>query len=197
LGATCFGQPVKNRVPLVLVPAFVIAHEIGHHLLGHVEDRLRHRIALENNQHRERELERARLAFEALALVKSLNRLVPPRVRRELRKLRRELKKFQRRFSKLFPAVTAKLLEATAPILAALLEMPYDQNDEFHADMLGLCLMHRSGFDLNDASAFFERMNKKSGKHHLGSIEWLGTHPSPQSRLRFVQQLVMKLKRRP
>lgn len=57
--------------------------------------------------------------------------------------------------------------------------LPYSREHESEADHLGLFYMAKAGYDPSEAIAFWERM-EASGHH--GPLEFLSTHPSPETR---------------
>jgi predicted Zn-dependent protease len=63
-----------------------------------------------------------------------------------------------------------------------LLLMPYGRGDETEADVLGLDLMSRAGFDPRQAPALWVNMGKASGGQ--APPEFMSTHPSNESRIR-------------
>lgn len=63
-----------------------------------------------------------------------------------------------------------------------LLLLPYGRGDETEADVLGLDLMSRAGFDPRQAPALWVNMGKASGGQ--APPEFMSTHPSNESRIR-------------
>lgn len=62
-----------------------------------------------------------------------------------------------------------------------LLLMPYGRHDETEADVIGMDLMAKSGFDPRQAPELWRNMAREGG----GSPpEFMSTHPSPESRIR-------------
>jgi len=59
------------------------------------------------------------------------------------------------------------------------LMLPYSRDLESEADKYGLYLMAIAGYDPGESVKFWDRMNKLSG----GSIEFLSTHPSSETRI--------------
>jgi predicted Zn-dependent protease len=59
---------------------------------------------------------------------------------------------------------------------------------ESEADHLGLIFMAIAGYDPREAVTFWERMAKsKDGK---GGLEFLSTHPSDETRIRQIRELL-------
>ncbi len=63
-----------------------------------------------------------------------------------------------------------------------LLLMPYGRGDETEADVLGLDLMARAGFDPRQAPALWVNMGRANGGN--APPEFMSTHPSNESRIR-------------
>lgn len=63
-----------------------------------------------------------------------------------------------------------------------LLLLPYGRGDETEADVLGMDLMARAGFDPRQAPALWVNMGKASGGN--APPEFMSTHPSNESRIR-------------
>ena len=178
--------------------AFVLAHEISHYLLEHVDDRVRHRLALENDKYRERELDRLRLFIEGRKLIRQFRKTLPRALRRELKRAEKEFRKLKVTFQRMYPEVVRDILKATAPLVTAILEAPYDQDDEYTADRLGLCLMSLAKFEVKAPAAFFEALTggESSATRPSAVADWLSTHPSSSARIEFSKKLRKYLRKR-
>jgi predicted Zn-dependent protease len=71
------------------------------------------------------------------------------------------------------------------------LELPNSRTGESEADRLGIEIAARAGYDPNAAISLWQKMAKLSGG--AGGPEWLSTHPSDQTRIANLQQLVPKV----
>ena len=66
--------------------------------------------------------------------------------------------------------------------------LPYSRVQESEADHLGLIFMAIAGYDPQEAVTFWERMAKsKDGK---AALEFLSTHPSDETRIRQIRELL-------
>lgn len=63
--------------------------------------------------------------------------------------------------------------------------LPFSRSQESEADLIGLELMARSGFDPRASVSLWENMIEASGS---GPPEFLSTHPSGETRIRSLQQ---------
>ncbi|MDR0542035.1 MAG: M48 family metallopeptidase [Dysgonamonadaceae bacterium] len=63
--------------------------------------------------------------------------------------------------------------------------LPFNRKQELEADRLGLILMAIAGYDPNAAIPFWERMSQQGNK---GSVEFLSTHPSDNTRIADIQK---------
>ncbi len=62
--------------------------------------------------------------------------------------------------------------------------LPFSRSQESEADLIGLRLMAKSGFDPKQSVELWRNMKASSGG---GGPEWLSTHPSPDSRIRTLE----------
>lgn len=88
-------------------------------------------------------------------------------------------------------------IEYGAEIAAALglgldvgLLLPYSRDQEIEADALGLGTMSAAGFNPREAVTLWERMQAANSNR---SPEFLATHPTPQSRIREIEQILQTL----
>lgn len=65
--------------------------------------------------------------------------------------------------------------------------LPYSRLHESEADRLGLVFMAMAGYDPNAAVAFWQRMSEKEG---ASPPEFLSTHPSDETRISNIKQLI-------
>jgi predicted Zn-dependent protease len=66
--------------------------------------------------------------------------------------------------------------------------LPYSRLHESEADHLGLIFMAMAGYDPRQAPAFWERMSAE--KQGAGPPEFLSTHPSDETRIRKIRELI-------
>ncbi len=64
--------------------------------------------------------------------------------------------------------------------------LPFSRTHESEADYIGLDLMAKAGFDPSESVTLWQNMAQKSG--NSTTPEFLSTHPSPQTRIRDLQQ---------
>lgn len=100
-------------------------------------------------------------------------------------------------------AVGNLVLQATAPEYSNIFNqaygvgtnlavmLPYSRLHESEADEIGIHLMAKAGYDLDEAVKFWENMNKNSKE----SIEFLSTHPSNKTRINDLIKLIKKIKK--
>src|SRR5699024_9074480 len=67
--------------------------------------------------------------------------------------------------------------------------LPYGRGQESEADIIGLELMARAGFDPRAAVALWHNMDAAGG---AAPPEWLSTHPSNASRIQHLKQYMGK-----
>ena len=70
--------------------------------------------------------------------------------------------------------------------------LPFSRFQESEADHLGLIFMAIAGYDPNEAVGFWKRMAQmKSGQ---APPEFLSTHPSDETRIRKIKEMIPKAK---
>lgn len=77
------------------------------------------------------------------------------------------------------------------PVGAQLGMLKYGRSMELDADEAGLYLMAMAGYNPQEATAFWERMNQASGGQQ-GQPEFLSTHPNPGNRIAQIQAIMPK-----
>ncbi len=182
--------------------AFVLGHEVGHHVFRHLELRARHMVAMRSGERRLAAIEAARVALEATKISRDLMRALPPSARAEVKKAIRINRQLVRNADRLLerwvPEIYAELLEETAPFVTALLEMPFDQLDEHDADLVGLCLAHLSGYDASTALRFFKQVGEAEPDQDpplpAAVSDWLRTHPPTAARHARLAALIPRLR---
>ncbi len=69
--------------------------------------------------------------------------------------------------------------------------LPYGRLQENEADEIGIYLMHKAGYNVNEALNFWKNMS--AGKEK--SNEFFSTHPSSQTRIKNIQNAISNIKR--
>jgi predicted Zn-dependent protease len=67
--------------------------------------------------------------------------------------------------------------------------LPYGRMQESEADEIGIYLMNKAGYDLNEALKFWENMS--NGKKDTN--DFLSTHPSSATRIKDIQKVIIKV----
>ena len=67
--------------------------------------------------------------------------------------------------------------------------LPYGRLQEIEADEIGILLMYKAGYNLNEAVKFWENMSE--GKS--GGSEFFSTHPSSNTRVSDIQKVIHKI----
>jgi len=80
------------------------------------------------------------------------------------------------------------LAAALTGAAAAFVNLAYGRDAELEADARGLKYMAQAGYDPREAVAFWQRMQAASGGG--GGPEWLSTHPSNDSRIDQIRDLL-------
>lgn len=76
-----------------------------------------------------------------------------------------------------------------AQVSAGLLQLKFSRDQENEADSLGVRFTYQAGYDPRGLLTMFEKFKSLSQGM---SIEWLSTHPLPDTRIRNVQQMISK-----
>jgi hypothetical protein len=74
---------------------------------------------------------------------------------------------------------------------AGTLLLKYSRDYEKQADLLGVQIMARAGYDPNDLGRMFETISKQS--RSSGAPEWLSSHPNPGNRSQYIAQEARQL----
>jgi len=61
----------------------------------------------------------------------------------------------------------------------------YSRDDEKQADLLGVQMMARAGYDPRDLAQMFETIEKEGGSR---PPQWLSDHPNPENRVEYIEQ---------
>ncbi|WP_240776308.1 M48 family metallopeptidase [Nitrincola alkalilacustris] len=92
----------------------------------------------------------------------------------------------------LIGAVVASGEEPSPALMAALglgaqvgVMLPFSRQHELEADLIGLDLMARAGFDPQQSITLWQNMSRSGGGQ---SVEFLSTHPGHETRIRTLQQ---------
>ncbi len=67
--------------------------------------------------------------------------------------------------------------------------MPYGRMQENEADEIGIILMQKAGYDLNEAIKFWDNMSKDKEKVN----EFFSTHPSSENRIENIKSIINKI----
>jgi predicted Zn-dependent protease len=70
--------------------------------------------------------------------------------------------------------------------------LPYSRSHEYEADEIGVNLMHKAGYNINEAISFWKNMQQVSSS---SQIEFLSTHPLSENRIEKLSQVIKKLKK--
>ncbi len=73
--------------------------------------------------------------------------------------------------------------------------LPFSRSHESEADRIGLTLMAMAGYDPAEAANLWRRMQEQSGGQE--PLEFLSTHPNPQTRIEIFKNGLPRLKPRP
>ncbi|MBU1216361.1 M48 family metallopeptidase [bacterium] len=68
--------------------------------------------------------------------------------------------------------------------------LPYSRSHEHEADEIGIHLMKKAGYNINEAVEFWKNMKQSKG---AAQLEFLSTHPNDDNRIERITQIVKKL----
>ncbi|TBR22474.1 M48 family peptidase [bacterium] len=93
-------------------------------------------------------------------------------------------------------AASSKLYEQLYGLGAGLVVLSYSRAQESEADHIGLILMQKAGYDMEEAVAFWGRMTKATeGKRSNGPLDkFLSTHPASQERQDQIKKWIPEVK---
>ena len=93
-------------------------------------------------------------------------------------------------------AASNKLYEQLYGLGAGLVVLSYSRAQESEADQIGLILMQKAGYDLQEGVSFWGRMAKATeGKRSGGPLDkFLSTHPASQERQAQIQKWIPEIK---
>lgn len=74
-----------------------------------------------------------------------------------------------------------------AQVSAGILQLKYSRDQENEADTLGVRFSYQSGYDPRGLISMFEKFK---AMERGSSVEWLSTHPLPETRIKNVQQMI-------
>ncbi len=83
--------------------------------------------------------------------------------------------------------VTISLTAAAAQVA---LTLPNSRTSESEADVLGIEIAAKAGYDPNAAVSLWQKMERVSGN---GGLEFLSTHPAPDNRQKKLKQLIPEM----
>jgi len=74
--------------------------------------------------------------------------------------------------------------------------LPFSRSHESEADEIGVRLMYKAGYDVDEAVKFWQNMKKMKG-NKSSSNDFFSTHPSDDKRIKAIKELVAQLKKQP
>jgi predicted Zn-dependent protease len=98
----------------------------------------------------------------------------------------------KRTFGRLVPKEFHKLLDTAYDIGKNLTAMlPFSRHQEIEADRYGIRLMHKAGYNLDEAIKFWKNMEKYS---KTNIPEFLSTHPNHHHRIKIIKEEIEKIR---
>ncbi len=70
--------------------------------------------------------------------------------------------------------------------------LPFSRSHEHEADEIGIHLMYKAGYDMNEATKFWQNMKAAKGE---APTEFLSTHPSDDNRISSIQKTIDKIQK--
>ncbi len=70
--------------------------------------------------------------------------------------------------------------------------LPFSRSHEHEADEIGIHLMHKAGYDMHEATKFWQNM--KAGKGEAPA-EFLSTHPSDDNRIKAIEKTIKSIEK--
>jgi predicted Zn-dependent protease len=71
--------------------------------------------------------------------------------------------------------------------------LPYSRSHEYEADEIGIHLMKKAGYNINEAVEFWKNMKQSKG---AAQPEFLSTHPNDDNRIQRITQIVKELNKK-
>lgn len=87
--------------------------------------------------------------------------------------------------------VSSSVVDLANMVATVTFQLPFSREQESEADLIGLELMARSGYDPNAAVSVWKKMMATEGSR--GPAEFLSTHPSPDTRIEQLQANIPKV----
>jgi predicted Zn-dependent protease len=87
--------------------------------------------------------------------------------------------------------VSQGVLDLANTVASVTFQLPHSREQESEADTIGVELMARSGYDPHSAISLWQKMLKADKQG--GPPEWLSTHPSGESRIRDLENVMPRV----
>jgi predicted Zn-dependent protease len=170
-GQGCVFEGILNRLERDDSVAMVVAHEVAHSVLEHSEQQVRLGMVFESMG--SKQLGDVWTLFEVGMRTMGLG---------EYLKTLREVKDLAVKVSALSTAFVTKMV--------------YDQEQEYEADRLGICLLKQAGYDPDAAPEFFQliRDNSESTRKD-GWNSFVSSHPVSKERIAYLKKLARLLRK--
>lgn len=86
--------------------------------------------------------------------------------------------------------VSGSVVDIAGMVATVTFQLPFSREQESEADLIGLELMARAGYDPNAAVSVWQKMSQSAGG---GPVEFLSTHPAPGSRIETLRQNIPRV----